>query len=67
MPRISKVQRLRDQGFDKSSHIPGTKSHYIRCSQCEASAINGVPCHERGCPNAAEAARQEREEAMRDE
>ncbi len=23
----------------------------FRCDQCEASMINGVFCHERGCPN----------------
>jgi len=24
----------------------------MRCDQCEAAMINGVFCHERGCPNA---------------
>jgi hypothetical protein len=24
----------------------------ISCDQCEALVINGVPCHEHGCPNA---------------
>lgn len=23
----------------------------MRCDQCEMATINGVPCHERGCPN----------------
>jgi hypothetical protein len=23
----------------------------MKCDQCEASMINGVFCHERGCPN----------------
>lgn len=23
----------------------------MRCDQCEMVSINGVPCHERGCPN----------------
>lgn len=23
----------------------------LRCSQCQALAINGVACHEQGCPN----------------
>jgi hypothetical protein len=34
----------------------------VRCSQCEAAVINGVPCHERGCPNAAKAKRLAAEE-----
>jgi len=24
----------------------------VRCDQCEMLSINGVACHERGCPNA---------------
>ena len=23
----------------------------MKCDQCCMAAINGVPCHERGCPN----------------
>jgi hypothetical protein len=23
----------------------------MRCDQCQMLAINGVPCHETGCPN----------------
>lgn len=23
----------------------------MRCDQCEMLSINGVPCHETGCPN----------------
>lgn len=26
----------------------------VYCPRCEALAIQGVPCHERGCPNANE-------------
>lgn len=31
-----------------------TKPHYTRvhCDSCEALAINGVLCHEHGCPDA---------------
>lgn len=29
-----------------------TKSTRIACDQCEAAMINGVFCHEHGCPNA---------------
>lgn len=24
----------------------------MKCDQCEMLSINGVPCHETGCPNA---------------
>jgi len=27
------------------------KRHQMRCDQCEAAMINGVFCHETGCPN----------------
>ena len=42
---------LRANGFDEAYHIPFTKSFKVRCSQCEACSINGVACHETGCPN----------------
>ena len=31
--------------------LASPKSITIRCSQCEAAVICGVPCHENGCPN----------------
>ena len=45
------LNRLRDKGFDLAEHVPFTKRYRIRCSQCQACAINGVACHETGCPN----------------
>ena len=36
-------------GFDGSSK--NGKFVRIRCSQCEAVFINGIPCHETGCPH----------------
>jgi len=48
---MSRVQQLREQGFDESYAIPFEKVWKVRCSQCEALVINGVPCHETGCPN----------------
>ena len=45
------LNRLRKLGFDKSKSID--KYFRVRCSQCEATCINGVPCHETGCPNIA--------------
>lgn len=45
------VERLRHAGFDRSeaSQIYGMAN--VKCSQCEALVINGIPAHERGCPN----------------
>ena len=33
--------------------MPTTKHRRVRlyCDQCEMLSINGVPCHEQGCPN----------------
>ena len=45
------LQSLHEQGFDKSYCIEGTDQIKVKCSQCEALVINGVPCHENGCPN----------------
>lgn len=52
--RVSKKARilaeLLERGFDQST--PSTAGGVrVRCSQCEALVINGVACHERGCPN----------------
>jgi len=38
-------------GFDRSYPVPFERGVRIGCSQREAICINGVPCHERGCPN----------------
>ena len=51
MARVSRTQQLHDQGFDLSENVLFTKQFRVRCSQCEAAVINGVPCHENGCPN----------------
>lgn len=51
MARRSRVQGLRDLGFDLSEVVPFQGTHRVRCSQCEALVINGVPCHELGCPH----------------
>lgn len=54
------------QGFDRCSvgtdWPPAIK---VGCSQCEATVINGVACHEAHCPNEAKAkkaAQQDEEE-----
>ena len=48
---MSVLQSLRQRGFDNARHIPFTKQYHVGCSQCAALAINGVACHETGCPN----------------
>ena len=41
---------LKRRGFDMTkSYRDGTV--LPRCSQCQAMCINGVACHETGCPN----------------
>jgi len=47
----SRLQRLRDAGFDLSYNVPFEKAWKVQCSQCEALVINSVACHETGCPN----------------
>lgn len=56
------LEILHRDGFDLSKREGRFLT--IRCSQCDAVTINGVPCHERGCYNArmAELERQEDEE-----
>lgn len=45
------LRDLKRRGFDRS--IRERDGWYrVRCSQCAATCICGVPCHERGCPNA---------------
>lgn len=44
-----KLRDLKKQGFDLSKR--DGKYNRVRCSQCAALVINGVACHERGCPN----------------
>jgi len=48
---MSKTKRFHAQGFDRTTYDRSDRSYRIRCSQCEAMCINGIPCHERGCPN----------------
>lgn len=44
------IDNLERRGFDACS--PTNQSGVrVRCSQCEALVINGVACHEHGCPN----------------
>lgn len=43
------AQQLRDDGFDRAHVFEGAVK--VRCSQCDALVIQGVACHEPGCPN----------------
>ena len=49
MSRLSYYRNV--LGFDNATNIPFSARYRIRCSQCAALVINGVPCHETGCPN----------------
>lgn len=48
--RIKLRRQLRKQGFDQTLSF---KSGIVRpkCSQCVATVIQGMACHETGCPN----------------
>ena len=50
MPKLQdRIDELEQDGFDQC-RIDGKRIH-VKCSQCDALCINGVPCHETGCPN----------------
>lgn len=44
------LELLHEQGFDLSREAAGGCVR-VRCSQCAACCVNGVACHETGCPN----------------
>jgi hypothetical protein len=44
-------QNLLTQGFDLSEYDNQSGYWRVRCSQCESLVINGLACHETGCPN----------------
>lgn len=48
---MRKGERLRARGFDLTKYDRSEHRYRVRCSQCEALVINGVACHETGCPN----------------
>ena len=51
------IKGLKAEGFDLSRPIYDDATQtiqtgaYVGCSQCEALVINGLACHETGCPN----------------
>ena len=50
-PRKRPLDRLRRDGFDLSTYDRSSGEYRVRCSRCEAAVINGMACHESGCPN----------------
>ena len=47
-----RVKALWARGFDQSRQtLPGSSTIHVSCSQCQALVINGVACHETGCPH----------------
>ena len=42
---------LKRHGFDESYYDRKERALRVRCSQCQALVIQGLPCHERGCPH----------------
>ena len=45
----------------------GFKHVYLRCDSCQAVTINGMICHETGCPHAAAERQREAEEEAEEE
>lgn len=43
-------ENLLRRGFDATDYV-SSRFARPRCSQCEVLVINGVACHETGCPN----------------
>ncbi len=42
---------LRKMGFDETTYDRSTGYYRPKCSCCQALVIQGMACHERGCPN----------------
>ena len=42
---------LRKMGFDLTKYNRSSGYYRVKCSYCDSVVINGVPCHEHGCPN----------------
>ena len=51
MTKLSLKRQLEARGFDRCTQPPFEKSVQVGCSQCSALVINGLACHETGCPN----------------
>lgn len=49
--KVSLGTILRRQGFDETTYDRRDQSYRPRCSCCSVMVINGIACHETGCPN----------------
>lgn len=49
--RTARMAQLMADGFDHCRFVGMGSQIRVGCSQCEAVVINGVPCHETGCPH----------------
>ena len=47
--RKALLAELEARGFDRSKASGAAVR--VGCSLCQAACINGIACHERGCPN----------------
>lgn len=45
------IDDLHRRGFDQSHAVRFERAAVVRCSQCEALVVCGIPTHEHGCPN----------------
>ena len=50
--RDTRIAKLRRQGFNVEVGEENDGRVRVTCNQCVAMVINGVACHERGCPAA---------------
>ncbi len=48
--RSNQIAQLEARGFDECRSVSRGQIH-VGCSQCQASAINGIASHESGCRN----------------
>lgn len=48
---VARVMTLIADGFDRVWFDDNEQTIAVRCSQCVAAVIQGVACHETGCPN----------------
>lgn len=62
MSKLSLKKQLEECGFDRCTPKPFEKSVHVGCSQCSALVINGLACHETGCPNSKSARTNEEED-----
>jgi hypothetical protein len=44
-------ESLRKRGFDLTRYNSDEHCYTVGCFQCHALVINGIACHEHGCPN----------------